>query len=59
MNTKIKVRQLQAVLTEEEMAALKAAVLKAGMKQKYWLRKLVLDAIKIEKDRIERQGGIS
>ena len=59
MNTKIKVRQLQVVLTEEEMAALKAAVLKAGMKQKYWLRKLVLDAIKIEKDRIERQGGIS
>ena len=39
------IKQFQAVLTDEEKTSMQAAVLQSGMKQKYWVRKAILEAI--------------
>ena len=45
MYEKSDTKQLQAVLTDKERAVMQAVIQESGMKQKYWLRKLILDAI--------------
>ena len=45
MYEKSDIKQLQAVLTDEEKAVMQSVIQQSGMKQKYWLRKLILDAI--------------
>jgi Xaa-Pro aminopeptidase len=39
------IKQLQAVLTDEERKEMQRAIRQSGMKQKYWLRKIILDSI--------------
>lgn len=45
MYEKSDIKQLQAVLTDEERVMMQRIIQRSGMKQKYWLRKIILDAI--------------
>jgi len=49
MYEKRDIRQLQAVLTDEERVMMQRIIQRSGMKQKYWLRKIILDAITTNK----------
>jgi hypothetical protein len=39
------IKQIQAVLTDAEKRQMKEVVRRSGMKQMYWVRQLIIDAI--------------